>query len=75
MVKNLSKEIQKIQNDLAEQIKDFQNFKELNTLRKTTIISNIHLTKDNLKASKNSILSKFKDYQRSITFCDKIKDI
>ena len=73
IVKNLSKEIQKIQNDLAEQIKDFQNFKELNTLRKTTIISNIHLTKDNLKASKNSILSKFKDYQRSITFCDKIK--
>lgn len=73
IINDLSSESVRIENEINIKLNDYRNFPKLDSSLKSEIIKTIPCDREILKENKICIMNKFKEYQRQISICDKVK--
>ena len=73
IINDLSSESVRIENEINIKLNDYRNFPKLDSSLKSEIIKAIPCDREILKENKICIMNKFKEYQRQISICDKVK--
>lgn len=72
-ISDLTTESTRIENEINIKLSDYRNFPKLDSSLKSEIIKTIPCDREILKENKICIMNKFKEYQRQISICDRVK--